>query len=405
MAKTDRLVRLGTLLLIGGLSILAVSSSFSISLTEGGLLLAGAGFALRLLRTGRRRIVFLDYVVLAFIAWLLVAAVMSPHRLMSLKAYRSEWLVLAYFVVSFGMESASDLRRILKLLAVTASLLAVYGVVQHFTGTDFIKHKSLDVWNQTYMAIGLLGHHITFGVFYSWAFATALAFLVFVSRDLKARIVWITLTSLSLLAVLYSYSRAAWIGTGLTLLIVASVRRFRLGYPVVIVLAIVVIAVALEPAAIQRVGVPVTGEAASKGDATRILLLRTSFRMIMRYPVFGIGPGTFMAEFENFKVPGDYSTTCHAHNDLINAAVRSGFVGLTILVTLLAASLWNALAAYRRARDSTTSLVGLALIGGLVAIVGSGLFQCNLTDSEIAVHAWLIMGSIALLMRIQNRDA
>jgi O-antigen ligase len=400
----NEIERLGKALFIAGLSIFAVSGSFSITLTEGGLLLAWLGLLLKSRWSSRgRKIVFLDYAVLALLIWELISALVSPHRTISLKAYRSDWLILTYFLVSFGMESAGQLARLLKLLAAVASVLAVYGIVQHFTGVDYIKHKTVYTWNETYKAMGLLGHHITFGVFYAWVFSVSLSFLVFVSRRLRSRITWTVLTCLAALAVLYSYSRAAWLGATFALLAVLAVKRLRVGYLAVIVVAIVITAIILEPSAIDRAAVSTGGEPASRGDATRVLLLRTSLKMIAAYPVFGIGPGTFMAEFDNFKVPGEYSTTCHAHNDLINSAVRGGIVGLAILIIILAAALRGALEVYRRNRDPVTQSLGLALGSGLVAIIVSGLFQCNLTDSEIAVQAWLIIGSLGMLIRAGRR--
>jgi O-antigen ligase len=402
--------RAGKVLFISGLSISAVSASFSISLTEGGLLLAWVGFVLKLRAPGpRRTVILLDYLVIALLAWAFITALASPHRMTSLIAYRSEWFVLTYFLISFGIESTGQLRRIFKMLAVVASVLAIYGIIQHFTGVDFIRHKHIHTWNNTYKALGLLGHHITFGVFYAWIFSLSLAFLVLASGKARASITWTVLTLLSALAVLSSYSRAAWLGAAFSLLSVAVVRRFRIGRFVLIVIAVVVAAIILEPSTVQRATVSAVGDEASAGDATRVRLLKTAFRMIKAHPVFGTGPGTFEAEFDNFKVPGEYRTTCHPHNDLINYTVSSGLVGLGILVAVLVTALKAALAAYRGARDSTMRLLAVAAGAGLVAILVSGLFQCNQTDSEIGIQAWLAVGSLGLLARTgrtaEGRDA
>jgi O-antigen ligase len=396
----NRIERVGQVLFISGLSIFAVSGSFSISLTEGGVLLAWVGFILKSRAPGRwRNTILLDYLVAALLGWVFITALTSPHRVTSIRAYRSEWLVLTYFLISFGIESTGQLRRILKLLAIVASVLAVYGIIQHFTGIDYIKHKHVHAWRQTFKALGLLGHHISFGIFYAWIFSLSLSFLIFASGKLRTKLAWTVLTCLPALAVLYSFSRAAWLGAAFSLLSIAALRRFRVGYLVLVVIAVVAVAIVLEPSAIDRATVPAGGDQVSRGDATRVLLLKTSLKMIRAYPVFGIGPGTFTAEFDSFKVPGDYSTTCHPHNDFVNYAVTSGLIGLGILAAVIITAFRVALVAYRGAQDSSTRLLAAAAGGGLVAIVVSGLFQCNLTDSEIAVQAWLIVGSLGLLAR------
>ncbi len=392
--------RLGRWLFAAGLTIFALSGSFSISLTEGGVLLAWLGYLLSLESPGRpRHVIGLDYMVASLLIWELVTALLSPHRSISVKAYRSQWLVLTYFLVSFGMEYTRRLQRILKLLAVAAAVVAIYGIIQHFTGVDYIKNKTVYTWNGIYKAMGLLGHHITFGIFYSWVFSISLAFLVFAGKDLRSRVFWTAITCLCALAVLYSYSRAAWLGCVGSFATIGVLRRLRLGYFVLAVIAVVTVAVAFEPGAVQRAAGFTAGEQASRGDATRVLLLRTSLRMIQRYPVFGIGPGAFTAEFENFKVPGEYSTTCHAHNDYVNFAVHSGIPALAILIILLASALSGVVRLYGTSTDQAAQACLLALGGGLTAILISGLFQCNLTDSEIGIQAWLIIGSIGMFLR------
>jgi putative inorganic carbon (HCO3(-)) transporter len=397
-------IRLGRALFAVGFSIFALSSSFSISLTEGGLLLSWLGALMTLGDAGRsRRLIFLDYMVLSFLAWELLTALLSNYRSISLAAYRSEWLVLTYFLVSFAVESSLRLQRILKMLALAAAVVAIYGIVQHFTGVDYIKHKTVHTWDGTYKAMGLLGHHITFGIFYSWVFSVSLAFLVFIGKDLRSRLLWTAVTCLCALAVLYSYSRAAWIGCFASLTAIAVLKRFRLGYLVLVVIVVVAVAVAFEPGAVRRAVGFTGGEPASKGDATRVLLLRTSLRMIESYPVFGIGPGTFTAEFNNFKVPGEYSTTCHAHNDYVSYAVHTGITGLAILIILLVAALAGAVRLYWLTTDRIVRTCLLAMVAGLTAILASGLFQCNLTDSEIGIQAWLIIGSIGMFLRNRHR--
>jgi putative inorganic carbon (HCO3(-)) transporter len=403
LAEAPDTRQIGKTLLLSGLVITAISSSFSISLTEGGILLAWIGLVLRpWKRVHMVRMDRLDYLLLAFLAWEFITALTSPHRSMSIRAYRSEWLVLTFFLIAYGLESAGQLDRIIKLLAMVASVLAIYAVVQHFTGVDYIKHKSLHPWNETYKALGLLGHHITFGVFYAWVFSITASYLMFSAKDLRWRLIWTASVCLCSLAVLYSYSRAAWLGALCSLLTIAALRRFRVTYLVLVLLVVVVVATVSDPSIIHRARTPTSSEAMSQADLTRILLIKTSLRMIAARPILGIGPGTFMAEFEKYKVPGEYRTTSHPHNDFLNFAVRSGIVGAGILALIVATVLRRGILTYRRSQDSRSRCMSLALVAGMIAIIASGLFQCNLTDSEIAVQTWLIAGSIAFLYRLDN---
>jgi O-antigen ligase len=297
------------------------------------------------------------------------------------------------------MHRTPDLMRVLKTLALTASLLGIYGISQHFTGVDPIRGKEIHDWNGMYKSMGLLGHHITFGVIYAWVLGIGLAYLSEPAARLRTRIIWLGASASSALAVLYSYSRAAWVGAMAAFLTVVILRRLKVGKAVVLLLAMVIAAVALEPSVLDRAGLPISGPGISGADKTRVLLLRTSLRMIQARPVLGHGPGTFMAKFEEYGLPGEYRTTCHPHNDLVHFAVRSGIPGVLVFLAALTAIVIAALRSLRAGPDPDERTLLIALLSGLAAILASGLFQCNLSDAETSVQAWLIMGSLAYLAR------
>ena len=336
------------------------------------------------------------------VVWTFLTAALSPERFLSLRSLRSEWIVLTYFVFAWGIGSVTDVKLILRILAIASSIVAITGILQHITGVDWIKHKPIEAWHGTYIAIGLLGHHITFGVFYSWIFILCFAHSL---RNTTQRwnMIWTGCSILSGLAVVYSYSRAAWLGTVVGIGVAVVLNHLRLTRRAILVLAVLAVAIFAEGQIILRARSVIPGEEMTKADRTRIQLIETSLKMIKDRPLIGLGPGTFSAEFEKYKVPGDYSTTCHPHNDILNFAVRSGIPGSVLFAIIIALALRKT-ASLAKLRLDTTH-IGIALCAGLASIVASGLFQCNFTDSEVAIQAWMIIGLSGLLSGAQINRA
>src|SRR5262249_28779679 len=97
----------------------------------------GALFAVMTLQcwqTGELPTTPLDRPLLVFFGAMLLSTVFCPAVLNSLAGYRKLWLVSAFFVTATLVREPKEAERLLALLVISASVVAVYGIVQHYTG-------------------------------------------------------------------------------------------------------------------------------------------------------------------------------------------------------------------------------------------------------------------------------
>ena len=121
--------------------------------------------------------------------------------------------------------------------------------------------------------------------------------------------------------------------------------------------------------------------------------MATSINMIKDKPIWGIGLGNFTQLFEQYKVEGYYDTNCHPHNDYLNMAVNSGFLGLLAYLGIWIVFLYSSIRAM--INNKRKGFPYWIQIGGVVAIISfmvAGLLQCYYSDAEVNMLVMFILG-------------
>jgi O-antigen ligase len=127
---------------------------------------------------------------------------------------------------------------------------------------------------------------------------------------------------------------------------------------------------------------------------TRLVLWEASAKAIMNKPLFGYGKGNFKPVISSYiNVP--VASRAHAHNSYIQYTFLHGFFGLFALLGFLGFLLWEIAA---RAKDSP---YGKVAFFALLVFMLEGLTENNLSDSEVAMMIFAVVG--ALLSKKQSR--
>ncbi len=111
------------------------------------------------------------------------------------------------------------------------------------------------------------------------------------------------------------------------------------------------------------------------------------------FPVFGAGPGTFSLAFPPYRTEKITAFFDHAHNDYVQFAAESGFLGLAILAAIVVLSVGAALVAQWQRRDPLMRGMAFACIMGVTAILIHSWVDFNL---QIPANAALFMVLLAL---------
>jgi O-antigen ligase len=165
------------------------------------------------------------------------------------------------------------------------------------------------------------------------------------------------------------------------------------------VAAVVVVAVII---LLRRVGPAAAFAAAAAGgilmvvasfalEDVRLDLWRRSLEAWKQFPIFGSGLGTFGEAYALSSPPSSMGINPFAHNDLLQAAVTGGVVG--VILTLVCAAVLARFVAVRWAAERSTPL--LAAAGAMAGLAVHGLVEFNFSIPAIAGAFFCLIGSAA----------
>lgn len=228
-------------------------------------------------------------------------------------------------------------RRLLGLIVFIGTGLSVYGLLQYFGCLPnfwWISEKSLA---STYV------NHNQFAGYLELVIPLTLGF-IFSNRKkaLGYKLVLIAALVLMASAFVLSQSREAWLCLAASLVVVGILLLRRAGFSrrritllfLLIVFVFVLIAF-ISPKALRQAGKIMITESEKESFQDRWKIWQGSISMIKDKPLFGWGLGTFAQGFLRFKPKDLEKKADFAHNDYIQVAAESGIFGLIAMLWIL----------------------------------------------------------------------
>ncbi len=313
-------------------------------------------------------------------------------------------IFLLYFVAQELIPTPQQLRRLAGALAWSLVVPVAVALYQLATKTG------LDFGGVSNRLLGTFGHPNVFAFYLVVALGLFLSAPgVFASRRRKLMLVGIAVLGFCLL---FTYTRGAWLGFGIFLLLLGLVRLPKL----VLSGAVIVIALLAAYPFIQRITlsainldlnrVPLIARVLDRNTEQSSLDWRNKLwsemrRKVTEAPLTGHGLGTFPI-LRQQQVKGYFEGT-EAHNDYLRLAVETGFPGLAAyLIVLLAPLVYAVRRAWQlRRTEHRTFAIGIA---GLVIAVSVMSYYDNLLQATAVMWAyWTVLGaSFAVLAK--NRE-
>ncbi len=211
-----------------------------------------------------------------------------------------------------------------------------------------------------------------------------------------------------------SFSRGAWVGALVSLVVMAALAWRRRALPWLIVgglLAALVISVPnVLPTAIAERATSIT-ENLRIFDAGRVTVTDDNFaivermahwqagaRMFLAHPVLGVGPDNFNRAYPEFFV-GQWSISQgHAHNYYIHIAAEAGLIGLLSYLLLIGAVSWMGWRAVRATRGTVWAIVAIGGCGIIAAIQAHNVFE-NLHVLNFGIQLSAVWGLLTVLVQ------
>ncbi|MFQ6007822.1 MAG: O-antigen ligase family protein [Candidatus Zixiibacteriota bacterium] len=370
------------------------SSAFSIAIAQISLGLSLVLFLILVVTTRCNPFVrslkwFYIFVAL-YIFWLLLSALVGPTPLRSVWIAKEEWLFCAIPIGIFLFDFPRYRNKLIAAFGSGVMLVAIYGIVQHFTGFHWFKAiPPKTAPDYGYLACGNFSHSLTFGNYFSTAavFLIGFAFGAYDKLNKSSLAFFIFSALMGMIATVLSYSRGAILGLVMVLAVMGLIlkrRYFLITFAIIAAIGItIVIAI---PGITMRFTDKTEKDLGGIYEGGRVFIWKNSLKVIEEHPVFGVGQGNFRSAYTSHLRPDipEKRKHAHAHNDLLNVAAVAGIPAMLAFL-----GMWIAAVSYFwkgwRMRHETGSdgIFSLAaLLGSLVFFVTS-IFEATFADEEV----------------------
>jgi len=292
----------------------------------------------------------------------LIASVFSVDPRVSL--VDSKQLVLLVIVpIVYRLFRGERARLAVDVIITIGALSATYGIIQYL----ILSYDHLGRRPQ-----GTLGLYMTYSGLLMLVACAAVSRVMFA----KHHRAWAALVLPALiLALVFTFTRSAWVGACVGIGLLFLLRDFRL-------LALLPVALgcflAFAPAAITT-RLYSTFSLTDPSNVDRVAMMRSGVRIIKDDPLTGVGPNMVIQVYPHYRDKSAVNQlNPHLHNVPLQIAAERGLPALAVWVWFIVTLVRDFLKR-RRSEFPSLSNAGLAAIGAMLA---AGLFEYNFGDSE-----------------------
>ncbi len=308
-------------------------------------------------------------------------------------------------------QNAAHIRRLFQILAVCATLLAIITIIQTMTGVLIFGYSGFDAFLATVSDFQLTPDAYRVGAFFvdpNWngTFFAMMAFLplglLFESRSVLEKVLYLGETFLMLLALLFTYSTGAWIATFAGLLVFI-VLVGRSSSRVLLISLVVMAALVIIEAFPTQISLQIQHATDPTDLMTRLAAWETAIVVIRTFPWNGLGLGIFAYRLRAipYSVLGPRYALAHPHNSYLEIGAMAGIPVLALFIVLLLYAFWQALRNWSAADVRTRALLG----GGIAAVAALSVNSLSInawTLAPLASAGWLLLGALSTPLLARN---
>lgn len=348
----------------------------------------------------------------------------------SVSAWLTEWLkwcIITLFVWQIELQETKTWKWLIFAFLTSAVGNALIGIYIFFGGSGA---DHLVILGQFFRAFGTFGQPNPFGGFMGIALPVSImcmySQLVHIMGSIAKRekpanssIIYLLVTSIAtgilLAGLIASWSRGAWLGFGISSLVIAFAIPRKLSTSIVVASSTVFLIFALwlggliPQSIINRIttaatdfitideirGVDIT--TVNYAVVERIAHWQAAINMAEAHPIIGVGLGNYEVVYEQYRLLNWTEPLGHAHNYYLNILAETGMIGFLAYSIFWIVVLWVTWR-LRQHPDLFARSVGIGLLGSWTYIAVHSLFD-NLYVNNLFLHIGLLLGILAVLNR------
>jgi O-antigen ligase len=346
--------------------------------------------------------------------WLLFTSLTSEIPLVSFKFLLSRlWFVIPfYFFIILMFKKTQNIKAFLWLYLIGLIAVVFYTLYHHAL-------RGFDEESGHWVMTPFYNDHTAYGAVLALFIPPVFGFSLLRSYSMGTRILAFSIFLLLLVALVFSYSRAAWLSLSMALVVLIIVLlKIRFQWVLVVAVGVVGLFLTFQQQIFDRLEKnkqdssanfvehvqSITNISSDASNLERINRWQSAIRMFEERPFWGWGPGTYQflyAPYQRSKEKTIISTNAgdlgNAHSEYIGPMAESGILGMLTIFLIFSFSVYTGLMVYRKVKDRELKILTLTVVIGLISYYLHGFLNNFLDSDKASVPVW---GFIAILVAI-----
>jgi putative inorganic carbon (hco3(-)) transporter len=347
----------------------------------------------------------ISFTIYFYLFWMLITVFTSTMPIISLKRWLSMvWFIVPfYFMISQLFKDKKNIYKFYWLYIIPFSIVIIITLIKH-APYGFTQRTA------NYIMYPFYNDHTSYGAMLAMYVPILLAFIFHNKFKTSIKTISFIILALFLVALVFSYTRAAWVSL-VGALGVYIILRFKINYRFIIIGLLLALSTffvfqndiyrALEKnkqdssSDFSEHIKSVSNVATDASNVERINRWNCAIRMFKEKPVFGWGPGTYQFQYAPFQF--SYEKTIistntgdlgNAHSEYLGALSESGLLGMLSFIFVSLMVLIYGVQNYIRAKDKEIRIILAGTICGFTTYLLHGFLNNFLDTDKASVPFW-----------------
>lgn len=352
--------------------------------------------------------------IIIYLVWMFTTSLTSTMIVVSLKHLVAKlWFICPFYFLGTQMfRNFKNIRTFIWLYIIPLLMVISFTIINHQMH-GFTEHSAHTMMWPFY------NDHTAYAAAIAMFLPLVIGFIFDKNHTKAVRIISFFIALMMVLAMVLSYTRAAWVSLAAAL-IVYLIFYFKIRFSVV--LAVMITFLTLFFAFQKKIMLKIEQNKQQSAtdfnkhlqsisnittDASNLERLNRwhcAMRMFRLKPFWGWGPGTYQFQYAPFQIAKEktiISTNAgdrgNAHSEYIGPLAESGVLGLVTFVLILIAVIYRAAMIYSNAENKEIKMLTLGVLLGLITYIIHGALNNFLDTDKASVPFW---GFIAIIVAI-----
>ncbi|MDZ4204169.1 MAG: O-antigen ligase family protein [Bacteroidales bacterium] len=346
--------------------------------------------------------------------WIFLTSVTSQIPLVSFKFFLSRlWFVVPmFFVALMLLKNYRNINKLFWYYAIALAIVIIYTTYRHYIN-GFAEKTGTWVMKPFY------NDHTAYGAVMALFIPVFVGLIINPVQKGWARIAALFMVAMMVMALILSFSRAAWISLAVgTFVFAIALFKIRLRWVALTGILLFGILYTFKFEIFDYLAKNKQDSSANfvehvqsianiSSDASnleRINRWQSAIRMFNEKPILGWGPGTYQFAYAPFQqskertiISTNFGDVGNAHSEYIGPMAESGILGMITFVLIMLTTLYTGFKVYRQSQLREVRLLSLSVTIGLITYFAHGVLNNFLDTDKLSIPFW---GFIAVLVAL-----